>query len=652
MHMRTYLHDTPEKATAAEYSHSDTAPGSRRIVSLQQMCSAALRENDHRRQEPDLGTEATDSRSPGGSGEDADKPNSLNFKGLEGVVCLTRYGLKDGNQFLISVVGAVLHSLRTKVKVCQLHSVSAALTWWNAAKPKTLDETIELANDLMDRKLLTYSERQSDNKRRADDSSRNNHGHQQQPFKRRNDRQCLQTWGRAKGSLMGDPCPSATSAISTTMARAPRGHFKRDCPKLKKDGGNGNAQGWVYAVGNAEKEGRKCTGKETMMRISRGIQVDPAKIESIKDWASPKTPTEIRQFLGLAGYYRRELPAKVNKARVTMSSATSDVTYTSVYSDSEPGRAFWGADYEEVSEGGIPRFIPNTDSHGYVTESDLEEDPKEYEDDKTEDGPVDYLMDGGDDGYDGDDDDGDSSGDDDRDEDEDEEEEEEHLAPADSTVIPADEPIFPPEGTELVIPPPSTDITIGARITIRPQTSISLPPEAEVERLLAMTTPHITTNLTKSPPLLAGAHLLDAGGEATGIRDFGYGIRILGRSAEADLYALLEDAQDSRSRISQQVDMTRSGRLTYWVIRMNSPGNRMDGGTPDTATAAEHSHPDTAPGPDGRDSPKIRDMRREMSDSRLSCSTARAARIARQSGPEARVPDHQEASGDADSHIS
>ncbi|GJY56685.1 putative reverse transcriptase domain-containing protein [Tanacetum coccineum] len=34
------------------------------------------------------------------------------------------------------------------------------------------------------------------------------------------------------------------------------GHFKRDCPKLKnKDGGNGNAQGWVYAVGNAEKRG-------------------------------------------------------------------------------------------------------------------------------------------------------------------------------------------------------------------------------------------------------------------------------------------------------------------------------------------------------------------------------------------------------------
>ncbi|GJT62732.1 putative reverse transcriptase domain-containing protein [Tanacetum coccineum] len=38
---------------------------------------------------------------------------------------------------------------------------------------------------------------------------------------------------------------------------------------------------------------------------SRGIHVDPSKIKSIKDWASPKTPTKIRQLLGLAGYYRR-----------------------------------------------------------------------------------------------------------------------------------------------------------------------------------------------------------------------------------------------------------------------------------------------------------------------------------------------------------
>ncbi|GKF03492.1 putative reverse transcriptase domain-containing protein, partial [Tanacetum coccineum] len=42
---------------------------------------------------------------------------------------------------------------------------------------------------------------------------------------------------------------------------------------------------------------------------SKGIHVDPVKIESIKDWASPKSPTKIHQFLGLVGYYRRFIEA-------------------------------------------------------------------------------------------------------------------------------------------------------------------------------------------------------------------------------------------------------------------------------------------------------------------------------------------------------
>ncbi|GJU10753.1 hypothetical protein Tco_1133149, partial [Tanacetum coccineum] len=122
----------------------------------------------------------------------------------------------------------------------------------------------------------------------------------------------------------------------------------------------------------------------------------------------------------------------------------------------------------------LPVDSPTAESPGYVTKSDLEEDPEEYEDDETEDGPVDYPMDGGDNG---DDDDGNSSGDnadededDDYEDDEDEEEEEEgHIALADSTIAaPIDEPVFPSEGIEPVIPPPSTDITIKARITVRP----------------------------------------------------------------------------------------------------------------------------------------------------------------------------------------
>ncbi|GKE40375.1 hypothetical protein Tco_1463780 [Tanacetum coccineum] len=264
-----------------------------------------------------------------------------------------------------------------------------------------------------------------------------------------------------------------------------------------------------------------------------------------------------------------------------MFSESFAVTYTSVYTDFEPGRVFWGAD-EEVSDGGSPRVIvlgydrlpiqsvappspdyildseepqtppvpqdenerepmfiqphdldyvpepiypeyipledehefpveeqplppvdsPTAESPGYVAESDPELDPEENEDDETEDGPVDYPMDGGDDG---DDDDGDSSGDDADDEDEDEEyeeEEEEHLAPADSAiVVPTVELVSSPERTEPVIPPPSIDITTtGARITVRLQASISLPPEAEVERLLAMPTPSPSPPISLSPP--------------------------------------------------------------------------------------------------------------------------------------------------------
>nr|GEU73169.1 reverse transcriptase domain-containing protein [Tanacetum cinerariifolium] len=148
-----------------------------------------------------------------------------------------------------------------------------------------------------------------------------------------------------------------------------------------------------------------------------------------------------------------------------------------------------------------PVVSPTAESPEYVVESDPEEDPEEYEDYETEDGPVNYPMDGGDDG---DDDDGNSYGDDadDEDENEEEEEEDEHFVPADSAiVIPTDELVSPPKGTEPVIPPPSTDTTTTrARIIVRLQAAISLPPEAEVERLLAMPTPPPSPLASLSPP--------------------------------------------------------------------------------------------------------------------------------------------------------
>ncbi|GKD24381.1 hypothetical protein Tco_1230595 [Tanacetum coccineum] len=83
-------------------------------------------------------------------------------------------------------------------------------------------------------------------------------------------------------------------------------------------------------------------------------------------------------------------------------SSSSTVTYTSVYTDSEPGRVFWGAD-EELSDG------------GYVADSDLdedsEEDPEEDHDDYPDEEPFE------------------------------DEEEEEHLAQADSSAVPVVDPV-------------------------------------------------------------------------------------------------------------------------------------------------------------------------------------------------------------------
>nr|GEX51940.1 hypothetical protein [Tanacetum cinerariifolium] len=104
-----------------------------------------------------------------------------------------------------------------------------------SARPKTLDDAIELANDLMDQKLRTYAERQNDNKRKADDSLRNNQ--QQQPHKKQN---------VSRAYTAG---PGACYECGNT------GHIKKNCPKLKNHR-NGNrdgvAQGRAYVLGGRD----------------------------------------------------------------------------------------------------------------------------------------------------------------------------------------------------------------------------------------------------------------------------------------------------------------------------------------------------------------------------------------------------------------
>ncbi|GJT98649.1 putative reverse transcriptase domain-containing protein [Tanacetum coccineum] len=52
-------------------------------------------------------------------------------------------------------------------------------------------------------------------------------------------------------------------------------------------------------------QGLSVYSKIDLSSTPKGVHVDPAKIEAIKNWATPTTPTEVKQFLGLAGYYRR-----------------------------------------------------------------------------------------------------------------------------------------------------------------------------------------------------------------------------------------------------------------------------------------------------------------------------------------------------------
>ncbi|GJX28147.1 hypothetical protein Tco_0236226 [Tanacetum coccineum] len=160
----------------------------------------------------------------------------------------------------------------------------------------------------------------------------------------------------------------------------------------------------------------------------------------------------------------------VNKARDSVMSLASTVTYISVYTDSEPVRVFWGAD-EELSDGGSPQVIvygydglpmqlvspPSSDyvpgpkhplSSDYVPGPEhppsLVEGPKE----DPEEDHADYPTNGGDDDDEpSEDDDGDDDDTDDEgeypfeDEDDNEEEEEEHLASADSSAVPVVDPI-------------------------------------------------------------------------------------------------------------------------------------------------------------------------------------------------------------------
>ncbi|GJS62083.1 putative reverse transcriptase domain-containing protein [Tanacetum coccineum] len=137
-----------------------------------------------------------------------------------------------------------------------------------ASKPQSMQEAIVFATEMMDKKMLTMAERQAENKRKFEDTSRNNQN-QQQPFKRNN-----VAWAYTAGP--GDkkpyggtkplctkcnyhhnrPCAQKCTNCKKIGHLARDCHFRSDCPRLKNGNqgnraGNGNAIARAYVVGSA-----------------------------------------------------------------------------------------------------------------------------------------------------------------------------------------------------------------------------------------------------------------------------------------------------------------------------------------------------------------------------------------------------------------
>ncbi|GJR77515.1 putative reverse transcriptase domain-containing protein [Tanacetum coccineum] len=198
-------------------------------------------------------------------------------------------------------------------------------------QPKTMEKAIEFANDQMDQKVLTITERQAEQKRKLEFNAGNNQGHQQQNKRQNTLREGLTLSGPGvisarrsviwlvtvgvlvpMGRLVKKMLPEAeewekVSTLDSTSGipidLMPLRVREEDIPKtaFRTRYGHYEFQVMPFGLTNAFDSMSSIHGTHKPRRS----MLDPAKIESIKDWASPKTLTEICQFLGLAGYYRR-----------------------------------------------------------------------------------------------------------------------------------------------------------------------------------------------------------------------------------------------------------------------------------------------------------------------------------------------------------
>ncbi|GJY41458.1 hypothetical protein Tco_0428728 [Tanacetum coccineum] len=134
-----------------------------------------------------------------------------------------------------------------------------------ASKPKTMQDAIEFATELMDQKIRTIAERQAENKRKFDDNNQT----QQQPPKKQNVARAYSVGSCEKNDYAGTlplcnkckfhhngPCIAKTL---TCYEYGNQGHYMSDCPKLKNQNhgnqtGGTEARRMVYALGGGEND--------------------------------------------------------------------------------------------------------------------------------------------------------------------------------------------------------------------------------------------------------------------------------------------------------------------------------------------------------------------------------------------------------------
>nr|GEX36466.1 putative reverse transcriptase domain-containing protein [Tanacetum cinerariifolium] len=135
-----------------------------------------------------------------------------------------------------------------------------------ASKPQSMQEAIDFATDMMDKKMLTHAERQAGHKRKLDDTSRNTH-HQQHPFKRNNVAWAYTTgqgdkkpYGGTKplcpkcNYLHDGPCaPKCTNCKKI-------GHVARDCKSRPAANNNNNKNNNNNNINNQSSQGENARG--------------------------------------------------------------------------------------------------------------------------------------------------------------------------------------------------------------------------------------------------------------------------------------------------------------------------------------------------------------------------------------------------------